>query len=527
MSHKAAEKTEVIVPVEQRINVPAEALWLSAGCFHEKRVGRRSSERRVAENALSEQLRSLQAEVATSRSSQSELQRRLSQLGLFERQTSELFWIMDLRGNFTYMSPAVEYLWGYTVEEIMGLSMADVLTPASLAIAIDANRRAFAEIVAGHPPKRFRAELEHLCKDGSIVWAEINVNYIFDEAGAFMEKRGITRDITERKRHELLLEDACMAAESVKQALEEEVAMRRSAEELLMMHQRELELLNRELELRVASEVLLNRRKDQALMQSEKMALVGQLAAGVAHEINNPMCFVSGNLRILGDYLQKVGRFDRFVHMVGEDDVFSNCRELIARERAAMGIEHILADGIDLIEESLGGAERITKIVRDLKHYSRVDCREEEWVTLDSCVESALNLCSNELNSVAFIRKGYETVPALLCHYGQLNQLFMNLLLNAAEAITQPGVIAISCWHDELSVYASISDTGCGMPQEVRARIFEPFFTTKAVGKGTGLGLSVSYEIIQRHHGELLVSSTVGVGTTFTVVLPKAVGIRR
>ena len=121
---------------------------------------------------------------------------------------------------------------------------------------------------------------------------------------------------------------------------------------------------------------------------------------------------------------------------------------------------------------------------------------------------------------VANIRKEYEPVPLVLCHPGQLNQVFLNLLVNAGQSIVPPGEVVLSCWQDGTFVYASVSDTGSGIPEEIRNRIFEPFFTTKDVGKGTGLGLSLSYEIIKRHQGELLVDSTMGVGTTFTVKLP-------
>ncbi len=474
---------------------------------------------------LREQVEYLQAEVAASRCAREEL----AQLRLFQRHTSELFWTMDLQGNFTYMSPAVEYLWGYKREEIMGLTLTDVLTPASLAIAIEANRRFFAEIKAGHPPKSFRAELEHLCKDGSIVWAEVNVNYIFDEEGVFLEKRGITRDITERKRHELLLESARMAAESARQALEGEVSVRRSAEELLMMHQRELELLNLELELRVAHEVKQNRKRDQvALIQIEKMASVGQLAAGVAHEINNPIGYVSSNLQILAEYFQEIASFDRLIQESVDDDSLPNRREMILEGRAALKIDTVIEDGVDLINESLEGVQRVTEIVRNLKRFSRIDTGEStarESVTLDSCLERALNICRNELKYVATIRKEYEKIPAVLCHPGQLNQVFLNLLVNAAQAITAQGEIFLRCWEDAGTVSASIRDTGNGMSEELMARIFEPFFTTKDPEKGTGLGLSISSEIIERHQGTLRVSSTVGVGTTFTVTLPKAVEI--
>ena len=299
--------------------------------------------------------------------------------------------------------------------------------------------------------------------------------------------------------------------------LQQEVDERRKAQELLLEQQLQLEALNLDLEQRVADEVLKNREKDQALLQSEKMASIGQLAAGVAHEINNPMGFISSNLRTLAEYFSQIVRFDQVV----QENLGSAAQEIITRSRESLEIDYVLNDGTDLINESLGGAKRVTKIVLDLKNFSRLDALEYESVLLSSCMESALTICFNELKYLATIRKEFDPSPEVLCHPGQLNQVFLNLLVNAGHAITvPPGEIVLRCWHDAPFVYASVSDSGSGIPEEIKNRIFEPFFTTKDVGKGTGLGLSLSYEIIKRHQGELLVESRVGRGTTFTVRLP-------
>ena len=302
--------------------------------------------------------------------------------------------------------------------------------------------------------------------------------------------------------------------------LQEEVDERRNAQELLLDQQLQLEALNLELEQRVADEVQKNREKDQALLRNEKMASIGQLAAGVAHEINNPMGFISCNLRTLAEYFQQILQFDRILQVNIREQLSPESRELIAHNRESLEIDYLLADGTDLISESLVGAGRVTRIVLDLKNFSRLDALEYESVQLSSCMESALTICFNELKYAANIRKEYETAPAILCHPGQLNQVFLNLLVNAAQSIVPPGEVLLKCWHDGSFVYASVSDTGRGIPEEIKNRIFEPFFTTKDVGKGTGLGLSLSYEIVKRHQGELMVESTVGKGTTFTVKLP-------
>ena len=261
--------------------------------------------------------------------------------------------------------------------------------------------------------------------------------------------------------------------------------------------------------------------KDQALMRSEKMASIGILAAGVAHEINNPLSFITSNLRILDQYFTQMVRFDQIRQQNGHE-LSLPTQKALSESRETLDIDYISTEGVDLIKESLVGAERVRKIVLDLKNFSRIDELEQEAVTLDSCLESALNICCNELSNVATIRKEYASLP-VLCHPGQLNQVFLNLLLNAGQAITtpKPGEIELRSWHDDAFVYASVGDTGKGIPEEIRGRIFDPFFTTKEVGQGTGLGLSISCGIVKKHQGELLVETVVGKGTTFTVKLPR------
>ena len=302
------------------------------------------------------------------------------------------------------------------------------------------------------------------------------------------------------------------------QLLNIEVAQRREAQETQLLQQQELELLNFELEARVAEEVKKNREKDQALMQGEKMASLGQLAAGVAHEINNPMAYIAGNMSILAEYFEAILQFDRILQEKCDSEAL---REDLERSRKLLKIEYILTDVPVLIAESLDGTARVTQIVQDLKSFSRMDTLEKEPVKLESCIERALTICFNELKYVALIRKEYGHVPLVLCHPGKLNQVFLNLLVNAGQAMAPRGEILLRTWYDEAFVYATVSDTGKGIPEDLLPRIFEPFFTTKSEGKGTGLGLSISYDIIKKHAGELLVESVVGEGTTFTVKLPR------
>jgi two-component system, NtrC family, sensor kinase len=298
-----------------------------------------------------------------------------------------------------------------------------------------------------------------------------------------------------------------------------DITLRKEAENRVVIQQQQLEAMNAHLTELVQQEIEKNQAKDLMLMQQEKLAAIGKLAAGVAHEINTPIGFISSNLSVLTGYFAKFVNYDRQILAQG-DSLPSPERERIIKSRKEQKIEYIVADGVDLIKESLDGADKIAKIVRDLKWFSRVDTPEQELVELSSCLESALEICGNELSYVATITKEYQPVPPVLCNTGQMNQLFLNLLLNASQAIVPPGEILLRCWHDAVSVYVSVSDTGGGILPENLERIFDPFFTTKEVGQGTGLGLSVSKEIVKLHHGEILVESMVGRGTIFTVVLP-------
>jgi two-component system NtrC family sensor kinase len=256
------------------------------------------------------------------------------------------------------------------------------------------------------------------------------------------------------------------------------------------------------------------------IVQQEKMASIGQLAAGVAHEINNPMGFISSNLGTLGKYLERLDGFmqaqSELLEMVTDDGSSAGIRE----KRKALKIDYILDDSKDLIKESLDGAERVRTIVQNLKSFSRVDEAECKMADINECILSTINIVWNELKYKASLVKELEDIPPTRCHPQQINQVIMNLLVNAAHAIEAQGEITVRTWHENGFISVSVKDTGCGMTPEVMNRIFEPFYTTKEVGKGTGLGLSITYDIIKGHNGEICVESEPGRGTVFTVSLP-------
>jgi signal transduction histidine kinase len=248
----------------------------------------------------------------------------------------------------------------------------------------------------------------------------------------------------------------------------------------------------------------------QALLQSEKMASIGQLAAGVAHEINNPVGYVYSNISTLQGYVQELLRVVR--HLSGKD----------SGPAPQCDIEFLEEDIPQLVSETREGLDRVKKIVQDLKDFSRID-KSDDWedANIVKGLESTLNIVQNEIKYKASVVKELVPLPDVPCLPTQLNQVFMNLLVNAAQAIAAKGTITLRSGFDDAQVWVEVADDGCGMPPEVQARIFEPFYTTKPVGKGTGLGLSVSYSIVRKHNGKIVLKSAAGQGTSFRVVLPR------
>jgi signal transduction histidine kinase len=259
------------------------------------------------------------------------------------------------------------------------------------------------------------------------------------------------------------------------------------------------------------------------ILQQEKMAAIGQLAAGVAHEINNPIGFLSSNLGTLEKYIRRLTDFvEAQTVFIAERHAGTELAAL-TETRRQLKIEHIIGDIRELINESRDGACRVKNIVQDLKTFSRVDEAECQLASINDCIDTTINVVWNEIKYKATLKKDLGRLPLLLCHPLQLSQVFMNLLLNAVQAIDRQGEINVKTWAEDGQIHVAVADNGCGMPPEIRGKIFEPFFTSKKVGQGTGLGLSISYDIIKKHRGDIRVESEVGKGTTFILMIP-AVG---
>ena len=267
------------------------------------------------------------------------------------------------------------------------------------------------------------------------------------------------------------------------------------------------------------------------LLQSEKMASIGQLAAGVAHEINNPTGFVSSNLKTLvdytGDIFELINKYKKLKNEVESawpngdmPAVLSDQLKVITDHEEEIDLDYLLNDIQDLIGDCREGTDRIKKIVIDLKDFAHPGEDKLHRTDINHGIEQTLNMVNNEIKYVATVNKEFADIPLVECYPRQINQVFMNILVNAAQAIEKKGIINISTKAENNFVEIKISDTGSGISEKNLSKIFDPFFTTKEVGKGTGLGMNIAYNIIKKHNGSIDIQSTVGKGTTFIIKLP-------
>ena len=256
------------------------------------------------------------------------------------------------------------------------------------------------------------------------------------------------------------------------------------------------------------------------LVQSGKMAAVGQLAAGVAHEINNPIGFVTSNVNTLknyaGDLLEIIKAMEGFISGSTE----STGNDFLEKIEQDYDPQFIKDDIQALLDETQEGLSRVKHIVQDLKDFSREDSGVWASADIHKAIDSTLNVANNEIKYKAEVVKKYGDLPNIDCIPSQINQVIMNLVVNAAQAFEESGTITITTGRDDEQIFIEVADNGSGIDPEVQERIFEPFFTTKPIGVGTGLGLSISYSIIEKHHGRLLLESELGKGTAFTIWLP-------
>lgn len=321
--------------------------------------------------------------------------------------------------------------------------------------------------------------------------------------------------------------DTRLAVELMKAGASDYIAKDALTPELLqrsLMHV--VQLREAELEAQRAQEeqaALLKKLKEaqSQLLQSEKLASIGQLAAGVAHEINNPVGYVSSNITSLKTYIDDLLKVIEVYEQLEQDPASADALAQVKQTKEAIDLSYLREDIAELLAESSEGVNRVREIVQDLKDFSHVNEAEWQMADLHKGLDSTLNIVANEIKYKADVVKEYGQLPEIKCIASQINQVFMNLLVNAAHAIgDERGTITIRSGINEKQVWVEIQDSGKGIAAEDMTRIFDPFFTTKEIGKGTGLGLSLSYGIIQKHKGKIDVQSTLGQGTRFIISLP-------
>ena len=375
---------------------------------------------------------------------------------------------IDSESTIVMVNREVESIWGYAHDELVGNRL-HMLMPEEYRTRHSAGLKRYLETGAARAMGQ-RLQLEGLRKDGSIFPLEIRMAET--QVGQRLLFTAAVRDITDRLEAERALQEA-----------------------------------NSKLEEKVEERALELQRKQAQLVQSEKMAALGQLLAGVAHEINTPLGALSSNIDIFARALDRIGE------------------ALADMETAETAPQHeklkrLLQSAQQLSAVNRTATERITAIVGSLRRFARLDESELNGVDIHEGIDNTLTLVQHELKHRVQVEKDYGEVPLITCYPNQLNQVFMNLLVNASHAIEGKGTIFIKTRMDGDSVTIEFRDTGIGIPEENRQRIFDPGFTTKEFGEGTGLGLSIVSGIVQNHKGRLEVESQMGKGSTFRLILP-------
>ncbi|MDP3537644.1 MAG: ATP-binding protein [Azonexus sp.] len=453
---------------------------------------------RVVEYEGSSLLVVLATDVRNERQVEDVLERTLSQLRATLESTGNGILVIDWQGRIASMNRQFSTMWNIPEDLLLDQNDAAIIESmvAQVSEAESCCARLHAVVDSIETEEIFRL------KDGRVFECKSRPQHLGENV---VGRVFGFDDITERTLAEAALRES-------RDSLEEGVRERTA----------DLQAANSKLESEKIRQQELIKKLEEAqnqLLQSEKMASMGQLAAGVAHEINNPVGFVNSNLgtlqRYVNNLLRLLAAYEQIEPSLGAD-VLQNIQQL----KEEIDATYLRADIDDLLTESLEGLQRVKRIVQDLKDFSHVDRAELEWADLEKGLDSTLNVVWNELKYKAKVIKEYGNPPQIECFPSQLNQVFMNLLINAAHAIENTGEITIRTGYNAEQVWVEVEDTGKGIAPEHLGRVFEPFFTTKPVGKGTGLGLSLAYGIVNKHGGRIEVTSTLGKGSLFRVLLP-------
>jgi PAS domain S-box-containing protein len=425
--------------------------------------------------------------------------------------------ITDGNGLIEWVNDAFVRLTEYTLEEVKGRKPGSFLQgPETNVEDVEIIRNNLRSRVA------FSHEIYNYSKSGKGYWLALSITPILNESGDVVQFIAIESDITERKKS---LERIKKSEEEIRLLAEAQL----EANERLMMAEKNLkDALELEKKQKAELDRLVRQLKDTQtqLVHNEKMASLGQLTAGIAHEINNPINFVYNGIDTLkislDDLMEIVNKYNEL------DQANGNKEEIIEEVKALkndLGYEELIADINHLVSDIKKGAVRTMEIVKGLRVFSRLDEEERKMASIKDCLESTLILLNNKIKNKITLKTFYdESMPEILCYPGQLNQVFMNIINNAIQAIPEEkkdGEIVIYTENQQENVVIRIKDNGVGMSEQVKRRIFEPFFTTKPVGVGTGLGLSITFGIIEKHGGSIFVNSEEGRGTEFVIQLPK------
>jgi PAS domain S-box-containing protein len=459
-------------------------------------IKRRRTERRKIKRRRTER-RKIERREAERKKMEETLRENEEKRRIILEDMEEAYYEADISSKFTVVNNALCNGVGYAREELIGREywhLVDEGTFKMLQKAVDRSYKTNEPISL--------LDMEMIRKDGTKLIYETSISVMRDIEGTLIGFRGISRDVTKRRQ----MEDA----------------LKRNHRELIKKNKEiDKNRGNIQLTLKKLEDAYEELKTSQSkILRQEKMASIGQLAAGVAHEINNPVAFIMSNLRTLDKYLDRLTDFIQTQSEVIKSFKDQDSVKKLKKKRKELKLDYVIEDIKGLITESIDGSERVQKIVNELNCFSRMDEEEYKNADINECIESAINIVWNELKYKSTLKKDYGNLSLTKCYPRQMDQVFVNLLINAAQAIEDQGEIKIKTWEDGRSIWVSISDTGCGIPQDDINKVFEPFFTTKNVENGTGLGLSITYEIVQRHKGEITFESKVGKGTTFTIRMP-------
>ncbi|MFK7905046.1 MAG: PAS domain S-box protein [Chitinophagales bacterium] len=407
----------------------------------------------------------------------------------------DLIAVRDENAVVTYCSPSTRHILGYEEEELIGTTGFHLIHPDDMIAA-----QKDWEYLMAHPNEVIRIEQKVKRKNDTWLFIEARIINLLHVEGV----RGVVSnfsDITQRREVERIRKE-------YEQTLEKEVA---SKTQLLKQQNGALE------------DALVTLKNTQVqLVNAEKMASLGQLTAGIAHEINNPINFVSGNVYPLkADFEDMKVVFEKY-RAIAKSGNQLEAIEAAEKHASKIDVQYLFEEMQALIDGIEEGANRTRDIVLGLRNFSRLDEDTVKLANIHSGLDATLVILKNETKKSVAIEKEYDdSLEEIECYPGKLNQVFMNLLSNAIQSIEGEGTVTVITENDSDYIKIKVRDTGIGMSEEVQEKIFEPFFTTKEIGKGTGLGLSITYGIIEQHKGKIIVSSELGIGSEFVVILPK------